>query len=372
MRSLAFLTLAAAALLAPPAQAFQPESGIWLNPAESGRGMTLEVQDNILQFMGYLYNADGTATWYISAGPLVYTYNNQGVLQTVTYSGQLDGYSNGQCLTCTYRPPTIQPGLGGPVTINFRTEIEANLTWGGRTIPIERLSVVAGDRTARMQGEWQAVIDFSDRGNNSEWPYRDYPYFGEVLLIDGLDRTRTPNQFLGCRPASTEVRCDAVARRDHDAAGQYDATNGEYVITVKDIPGTSTSNEVFFTYFVNAGIDQFDGTVVIHRRNDDLTNLPAYLVRGFRSASKTYAQTGVGPAFADDDKASLSRTPTSLSALITGPDGKLPPGLSLDEAARRTGIDIRGLMRHLPELWDAMDKRAKPVSTVTPVATPGP
>jgi len=354
MRRLAALLLAFAAA---PASAFIPESGLWWNPAQSGRGLTLEVQDNLLLVYGYLYRADGAPTWFTSAGPITYTYNSQGVLQTVVYSGQLDTYSGGQCLGCTYRPPAAQPGAAGPVRIDFRTETEANLTWGGQTIPIERFSAL-GDRTARMQGEWQAVIDFRTRGNTSEWPYRDYPYFGEVLLIDGIDRTRTPAQFLGCRPEDTETRCNASARRDHDVAGYYNAGTRETLIVVKDIPGTFSSSAVYFAYFVNAGLDQFDGVMSIFRENGDPERGPFYPVRGFRSASKTYAQTGVGPASADDGKA-FDGPATGLSEKITGPDGSLPPGLTLEEAQARTGLDIRALSAELPQVLAGMKARAK-------------
>lgn len=357
MRRLALLALGLAGL-APAAHAFQPESGVWFNPAESGRGMTLEIQDNILIFSGYLYEADGDPIWYTSAGPLTYTYNNQGALQSVSYSGVLDGYRNGQCLGCTYRAPSVLPSAGGSITINFRTEIEANLTWGGVTIPIERFSAVVGNRTERMRGEWQAVIDFFDRGNTSEWPYANYPFFGEVLLFNGIDRSRSPNQFIGCRPPNTESRCTTAALRDHDAAGQYNTSNSETVITVKDIPGTSSSSEVFFTYFVDAGIDQFDGVVVIHRRNDNLNNGPFYPVRGFRSASRTYAETGRGPASVDKSKALDARRPVGLSAMLAGADGSLPPGLSLAEAKARTGLDIEALAATVPGLITAMDERA--------------
>lgn len=353
MRRLAALLLAFAAA---PASAFIPESGLWWNPAQSGRGLTLEVQDNLLLVYGYLYRADGAPTWFTSAGPITYTYNSQGVLQTVVYSGQLDTYSGGQCLGCTYRPPAAQPGAAGPVRIDFRTETEANLTWGGQTIPIERFSAL-GDRTARMQGEWQAVIDFRTRGNTSEWPYRDYPYFGEVLLIDGIDRTRTPAQFLGCRPEDTETRCNASARRDHDVAGYYNAGTRETLIVVKDIPGTFSSSAVYFAYFVNAGLDQFDGVMSIFRENGDPERGPFYPVRGFRSASKTYAQTGVGPASADDGKA-FDGPATGLSEKITGPDGSLPPGLTLDEAQARTGLDIRTLSAEVPQVLAGMKARA--------------
>jgi hypothetical protein len=357
MRRLALVALGLAGLV-PAAHAFQPESGVWFNPAESGRGMTLEIQDNILIFSGYLYEADGDPIWYTSAGPLSYTYNSQGVLQTVTYTGQLDAYRNGQCLGCPYRAPTVVSNAGGPISINFRTEVQANLTWGGVTIPIERFSGAVGTPVQRMRGEWQAVIDFFDRGNTSEWPYASYPFFGEVLLFNRLSGSGSSTQALGCRPPNTETRCTTAALRDHDIAAQLNSSQNAMVITVRDIPGTFSSAATFFAYFVNLGVDQFDGVVSIYRDGGVPTRGPFYPVRGFRSASRTYAETGVGPASADDGKALDSRNVPGISAMLAGEDGSLPPGLTLAEATARTGLDIKVLARDVPGLVASMDARA--------------
>ena len=49
-----------------------PSNGLWSidegNPGDSGRGFQLELQDNVMVFTYYGYNADGTAQWYLAAG----------------------------------------------------------------------------------------------------------------------------------------------------------------------------------------------------------------------------------------------------------------------------------------------------------------
>lgn len=347
----------AAALAAPVAQAFEPESGLWWNANESGRGINLEVQDSTLLITTYVYRPDGTATWFTSAGPLNYTYNSAGVLQTVTYNGRLDAAINGQCIGCAYRAPTVVANAGGPISINFRTEIEANLTWGGVTTPIERFSGGLGDPTARMLGEWQLVLDFSDRGNTAEWPYRDYPFFADVLLLDEVDRAPNPDLFLGCRPPDTESRCDAIALRDHDAAGSFNNSSREHLIVVKDIPGTINSAAVYFAYFVNAGLNQFDGVMSIYREGGNPEAGPFYPVRGFRSASRTYALTGFGPAAADDGKAASQARTAGLSSRMLGADGSAPAGMSLEQATARSRIDIATLAKDLPAVVAGMRER---------------
>ena len=56
------------ALVAAPAQAYTPESGIWWNPAESGSGYVIEIQDNFMALGYYGGDAQGRATWWTSAG----------------------------------------------------------------------------------------------------------------------------------------------------------------------------------------------------------------------------------------------------------------------------------------------------------------
>ena len=64
MRRLMMLSLGMlfAVMLARPAQAFTPENGFYWNAAEPGRGYTIEIQDNFLFIIIYIYNPDGSAT----------------------------------------------------------------------------------------------------------------------------------------------------------------------------------------------------------------------------------------------------------------------------------------------------------------------
>src|SRR5690606_24567638 len=50
------------------AHAYPPEPGLWWNPNASGSGFTLELQDNLLAFTGYLGETNGAPVWYTSAG----------------------------------------------------------------------------------------------------------------------------------------------------------------------------------------------------------------------------------------------------------------------------------------------------------------
>lgn len=111
-------------------QSGTPQSGWWWNPAESGRGYSIEVSGNTLFMAAYLYDGSGRATWYVSAGALN---------ADRSYSGQLLQYGGGQSLTGPYSAPYAK-GSGGTVALVCRTESVCDLTWAGGTVPIQRLT----------------------------------------------------------------------------------------------------------------------------------------------------------------------------------------------------------------------------------------
>lgn len=327
---------------------FTPESGLWWNPAESGRGYTIDIQDNTLQLLMYAYRPDGSAVFYTSAGPMTYRYSGNRLAE-VSYTGTLDSSEQGQCLGCPYRAPVFTPNAAGSVRIDFSSEITATMHFAGRTIPIERSALPLGNRTERMLGEWRVLIDFYARGNGS-YPFRSYPYFGDVLVIDRLERRlpARPDLFLGCRPTqSTDGYCRASARADHDVAGFYDAATGEHVIVVKDVPGTAFSDAVYLAYYVEAGTANFDGVVDIYEEDETPGRGPFYPVSGFRSASRSFVVGGNGPSASDDGAGSHA----GVSAAARGPDGGLPAGLSAEEVRSRYGIDVEA---HAPALQQLM------------------
>jgi len=310
------------------ASAFTPESGTWINNNEPGSGFLIEIQDNFVFFAGYLYAADGRPMWYTSQGRMT---------GNARFVGTLSTFLNGQCLGCPWRLPTVSVGAGGPIEIIFDTEIAARLTFGGRTINITRydyfLTRTANDvKTEMMLGEWQAILDFSaDSGVG-------YPYYGDVLVFDQVDRGPSPDLFDGCRAnSSLDGRCTASALTNHDASGFYQASSGDHFIVVND----DATN--FAYYVVRTGTYQFDGIVKICPKSlsNAITqclqssNFRAFPVRGFRSASRTFVTTGVGPSRADEK---VTRPARASLAQVVGP---LTDG-GLDNAAvkSRFGIEL--------------------------------
>jgi hypothetical protein len=115
-----------------PQPATNPQTGWWLNLAEPGRGFAIEVQSGQIYFAGYMYDALGNATWYLTTGPM----QNPGLFQ-----GQWLQLSNGQTLAGPYKAPTVANAMAGAVTLQFASVSNATLTLpDGRQIPLERFS----------------------------------------------------------------------------------------------------------------------------------------------------------------------------------------------------------------------------------------
>jgi hypothetical protein len=113
-----------------------PGNGWWFNPAEGGRGFSIERRGNAVFMASYLYDSDGKALWLASLGQM------RG--NSVTFS--LDRYGNGQTLTGAY----VAPKLGaspGTATLTFTSSTQATLTWPGGTIPLQRFEFISQGAT---------------------------------------------------------------------------------------------------------------------------------------------------------------------------------------------------------------------------------
>lgn len=287
-----FASLSLASLLAAPAaHAYTPESGIWWNPAESGTGVVIEVQDNFMVVAAFVGDAQGKATWYTAGAFLT---------GNARFDGSLDLTVGSQCPGCAYTGfPTVQAGAGGTVRIIFdqADPTKASLTWGnGRTIPIERYPFYlkrpedgAGVtvQTTKMLGEWQAVMDFSSNSASS------FDYYGDVWVFDEFEHDNATNRWYydGCRPDNSQVGgCSQNALAFHSASGYYDSTAKLQVIVVDD----STSN--YALYLVETGTNDGEGEITVYPKGQNPANYNSYPMRAFRTASRTFVQEGTGPS----------------------------------------------------------------------------
>ncbi len=315
-------------LFAPRANAFTPESGMWWNPAEGGRGFAFEIQDNYLFFTGYLYNPDGTQLWYTTQGTM---------RGNAAYDGVLTGYRNGQCIGCAHRRPQTLLGVGGNISITFTTETTGRLTWSGGTIPIERFDFyytrTTGDqRNDVMRGEWHATLDYSAVASSTS------NFFADILIFDRVDTSVNPRQTTGCRaPTSQASRCVSTSRT---ASGFFDAPAGKHFFVVDN--GFSGGVDTFAVYSVTLGTTQFDGFAKVCRKSISLssclsdTRVASTPVRGFRSASFAFVNTGSGPNSVEPSPKQLQSVtglPMAEAALASSNSFGVFPAAALDRLA---------------------------------------
>lgn len=138
-------------LLSHSAFAYSPAAGLWWNPNESGRGYTIDVQNNVMIVTAYVYSESGTATWFLAAG----TYNNA----TSTFSAQLGAFSGGQCFGCPYSYPTGT--ARGTLTIVFNSPETATMTYPGGSTQIQHEAYGYANKTDYFLGEWAFTLDTS-------------------------------------------------------------------------------------------------------------------------------------------------------------------------------------------------------------------
>jgi hypothetical protein len=142
-----------------------PQMGWWWNPAEGGRGYSIEVAGNHVFFASYLYDVSGRATWYVASG------NTS--LDGSLFTGNLEGYSQGQSLSSVYRAPTAAV-LSGAITLAFNDASHGTMIWPGGSVPIERFNIVPNGLTLaagtnQPEGGWWFNPSEGGRGFFLEW-----------------------------------------------------------------------------------------------------------------------------------------------------------------------------------------------------------
>ena len=119
-------------IAATSASASTPVTGTWWNPNEPGSGYNIEIHQGVLVIIVYSYKSNGDSEWYLASGPMSSDQRQ--------FTGTLDKYRNGQCISCTYAAAALV-GNDGTISINFSSETAATLTLpGGRSPAFRRFS----------------------------------------------------------------------------------------------------------------------------------------------------------------------------------------------------------------------------------------
>jgi len=131
--------------------AFSPAQGLWWNPNESGRGYTIDVQNNVMIVTAYVYAPSGAATWFLASG----TYEDS----TNTFSATLGGFSGGQCFGCPYSSPV---GVNsGNLSIVFTSPETGTMTFPGGSTEIQHFLYGYANKTDYFLGEWSFSLNVS-------------------------------------------------------------------------------------------------------------------------------------------------------------------------------------------------------------------
>ena len=142
-----------------------PQTGWWWNPAEDGRGFSIEVRGSSIFLASFLYDVSGRSTWYVSTGPVS--------LDGSLYRGELLSAKGGQNLGGPYPGrPTLKSE--GPITLALNSASQGTLVWPGGVVPIQRFNIVPNGLTGTNvpstpeSGWWWNEAE-SGRGFFLEW-----------------------------------------------------------------------------------------------------------------------------------------------------------------------------------------------------------
>lgn len=118
-----------------PPGTVRPDTGIWWNPAEPGRGFVLEYGQGVVAVSTFLYADDGRPDWATTA------IRYDGAVPRI--EGPLAAFRDGQSLSAPWREAQAAPSPG-TVSIRFDAPARATLSWPGGTLPLERVLLNAG------------------------------------------------------------------------------------------------------------------------------------------------------------------------------------------------------------------------------------
>jgi alpha-tubulin suppressor-like RCC1 family protein len=142
-----------------------PQTGWWWNPAQPGRGFSIEVQGQHVFFAAFHYDVSGRSTWNVASGPTS--------LDGSLFNGDLLAVAGGQTLGGPYNgSPNVSKV--GAITLAFSDASHGTMIWPGETVPIERMNLVPGGLDAPAQANqpengWWWNPQESGRGFFIEW-----------------------------------------------------------------------------------------------------------------------------------------------------------------------------------------------------------
>lgn len=218
------LTAAALLLGAGAAYAYMPQAGTWVMNTEvngkPGRGLSIDVQNNVLVMQMYAYESNGKATFYLATGNVV---NNQ-------VSAELKYYEGGRYFGSGDRSGT-EKGSAGQVKIRFVDGTNGFITFPGE----------AEKAITRFNFGYPAVPDSLKGG----WFFTTYsPSLGWQVELPEFTTTG-PATDMG---SGIVVSSNGKFVCEHQVRGDLAGT----VFCIKVLPGSNSAQHSYvFKYSIN-------------------------------------------------------------------------------------------------------------------------
>jgi hypothetical protein len=232
-----------------------PQDGYWWNPAEAGRGFTIETQGEVVAVTHYVYDSQGRATFQQTAG----TWNaSTGELVT-----GLLGFSGGQCIGCAYTAPMVS-NLGN-ATLRFTNTIAGEIIYpNGTRVAISRYDYGYPAPEDKLLGTW-----------NTAW-FGSITEFANFFYLSARCTTcTTPNTVQGVLERTRSGRPVVAA-----------FTSGIYLILI------DSTTSFWELYYMTAEPDRMQGVGCTYAKGSTAPAITSCtgLAEGTRAHSLAHAQ----------------------------------------------------------------------------------
>lgn len=196
---------------------------LWYNPAESGWGLNLIQQNNIIFATLFVYGADNSARWYVAS-------NLSG--GGSAFSGQLF-QTTGPAFSSPFSPTAVTTTPVGTMTLSFNTPTTATLSYTVNgvsvTKQIQRQTWSAENFSGSYLGGLTATGSACHNGASN----------GAVLIFDVLTVTHSASSFSAkvnfFNSAGTASACTFSGNYGQD--GHLGNVNGSFNCTFGSTPG---------------------------------------------------------------------------------------------------------------------------------------
>lgn len=223
-----------------PATKSQPETGIYWNPLETGRGYTIEVNNNTAVVTAFHYTDDGLPQWHLITVPWP-----SGAGGTAT--GDFTAFSGGQPLAGAYKAPTGAT-VEGKLALSFNASCNGSLAFpdlpsiGIKRFAFGSLAVggecrstsgtgTAVDRADAFAGTWIGCLVISQQLSRQETWVFEKKQDGSGRMLYTISVAQYPSG--DCSGAATPV--SQLAGTFDFAAGTGNILSGVVMQGVMDV-----------------------------------------------------------------------------------------------------------------------------------------